>query len=188
MQRVLPAHSSHLLQTFDIYVASPLKTAFKQELEKSIVLLTPIQNTERKQIIRRVVVESFINALRREATPGNIESGFRWMGFIPFNPEVPLVSAYAVDPVDPGLFRPTPTGTEVNEMILTSPEGLEFLYRQDNKKEVMEDNHQIEWRQFWETLESPPVVLGKQFSEPPPLSVRGDRNVTVQIHIPKIPL
>jgi hypothetical protein len=32
----LPAHSSHLLQMFDVSVASPLKTAFKQAREKPI--------------------------------------------------------------------------------------------------------------------------------------------------------
>jgi hypothetical protein len=47
---VLPAHSSHLLQMSDVSVASPLKTEFKQELEKwLIVLLTPSQHTERKR-------------------------------------------------------------------------------------------------------------------------------------------
>jgi hypothetical protein len=103
-----------------------------------------------------VLVENFINALRRAATPGNIESGFRSTGFLPFNPQVPLDSA---DAVDPGLFRPRPTGTKVNEMILALPDGLEFLCRQENKTEIVEDDYQIEWRQLWETLKSLPVVL-----------------------------
>jgi hypothetical protein len=50
----------------------------------------------------------------------------------------------------------------------------------------MEDDYQIESRQLWETLKSLPVALGKRLSEPPPLFMRGDRNVIVQIDIPKM--
>jgi hypothetical protein len=84
----LAAYSSHLLQVFDVSVASPLKTAFKQELEKRIdhVTHTDPEHQAKAQIRRRVLVESFINALRCGPTPGNIESGFRSTGFIPFNP------------------------------------------------------------------------------------------------------
>jgi hypothetical protein len=145
---VRPAHSGHLLEMFDVSVASPFKTAFKQELEKPIDRATHAdpEHREKAQIIRRVLVESFMNALRRGAMPDNIESGFRSTGFISFNQQVPLDPAYAVDPVDPELFCPRPTGTEVNEMILISPEGLEFLCQQENRRQVIEDDYQIEWR------------------------------------------
>jgi hypothetical protein len=143
---VLPGHSIHLLQMFDVFVTFPLKTTFKQELEKWIDHVTHADPDHRKkaQIIRRVLVESFINALRCGATPDNVEFGFRSTGFISFNPQASLDSAYTVDHVDPELFRPRPTETEVNEMIMTSPEGLKFLCRQENRRKVMEDDYQIE--------------------------------------------
>jgi hypothetical protein len=103
---VLPAYSSHLLQIFDVSVAFPLNTAFEQELEKRIdhVVYADPEHREKAQIIRRVLMENFIDALRRGATPGSIESGFRSTGFIPFNPQVPSDSACAVDPFEPGYF------------------------------------------------------------------------------------
>jgi hypothetical protein len=65
--------------------------------------------------------------LRRGATPGKIESGFQATEFIPSNPQVPLDLVYAVDP---WIFHTQVTGTKVNEMLLTSPEGLKFMCRQ----------------------------------------------------------
>jgi hypothetical protein len=85
---VLPAHSSHLVQMLDAFVASPVKTAFKQELDKRVDRVAHADPEQRKKAysIRRVLVESFINALRRGATPGNIESGFRATRYLSYNP------------------------------------------------------------------------------------------------------
>jgi hypothetical protein len=92
---ILPAHSSHLLQMSDVFVAPLVKTVFKQQLDKRVdrIVYADPEQREKAQIIRRVLVEGFINVLRRTATPGIIESGFRATGFILFNPQVPLDSA-----------------------------------------------------------------------------------------------
>jgi hypothetical protein len=37
---VLAAHSSHLLQVFDVFVAYPVRTSFKQELAKPVGRIT----------------------------------------------------------------------------------------------------------------------------------------------------
>jgi hypothetical protein len=50
-------------------------------------------------------VESFIDALHRGATRGNILSGFRKSGIFPFDPMIPLSSQFAVDPPEPGIYR-----------------------------------------------------------------------------------
>jgi hypothetical protein len=139
-------------------------------------------------IIRRVLVESFVDALRRGATPGNIEAGFRATGTIPLNPQVPLDSAYAVDPVNPMIFQAHPTGTEVNDIILTSAEGLDFLCRHQKGREILDDDYQIEWRQLWERLKTSPVAMGRAISEPPPLFVRGDDGLIGQINLSHFPL
>jgi hypothetical protein len=174
---------------FDVAIASPLKIAFKQELNKRLdrIASADPEPREKAQIIRRVFVECFINALKREATPGNIQSGFQVTGFAPFNPQIPLESAHAVDPVNPGLFRTHATGTEVNEMILTSSEGLEFLCRHEKRRQMMDDDYRIQWRQEWERLKANSVLMGRALSEPPPLFLRGDDGAIRQIDVPSVP-
>jgi hypothetical protein len=50
---VLPAHLGHLLQMFNVSFASPLKTTFKQELEKRIdrIAHADLEHPEKAQII-----------------------------------------------------------------------------------------------------------------------------------------
>lgn len=187
---VLPAHSSHLLQMFDVAVASPLKTAFKQELDKRVSRIAHADPEQREKagIIRRVLVESFINAVRRGGTPGNIGAGFRATGIVPFNPQVPLDSAYAVDHDDSMIFHAHRTGTEVNEMLLTSPEGLSFLCQHQNRREIVDDDYRIEWARLWQHLKGLPLLMGRALSEPPPLFVRGDDHLIRQIDLSRLPL
>jgi sulfur relay (sulfurtransferase) complex TusBCD TusD component (DsrE family) len=72
---VLLALSSHLLQMSDVSVAFPIKTALKQEIHERIdhIAHSNPEEREKAQTIRRVLVESCINALRRRAMSGDIE-------------------------------------------------------------------------------------------------------------------
>jgi hypothetical protein len=91
----LPAHSSYFLQMFDVAVATPLKTAFKQELDRSIPDFARRGggNRNNAQRLRSVLVKGFLNGFWKGATPGNIvAAGFEATGVFPFNPEVPLSS------------------------------------------------------------------------------------------------
>jgi hypothetical protein len=175
---------------FDVAVASPLKTAFKQELGKRVNRIARADPGPREKagIIRRGLVESFLDALGRGATPGNIKSGFVATGVVSFNPAVPLNSAYAVDPVDPALFRAHATGTEVNEMVLTSSEGLNLLCQHQNRREIVDGDYIIEWRRLWNRLRTLPVAMGRALSSPPPLFVRGDDGLIRQIDLADLPL
>jgi hypothetical protein len=130
---------------FDVSVASPVKTIFKRELDTQINRIAHADPEEQKktQMMRRVRVESFLNALRRGATRGKIGSGFRATGLIPFNPQILIDSACAICP---GIFQTQGTGTETKEMILTSPEGLGFLWRHKHGREISVDNHRMEPR------------------------------------------
>jgi hypothetical protein len=165
---VLLAHSGHLLQPFDVSAASSVKTVFKQEPDKRVDRIAhgDPEQPEKAQSIRPVLVESFINALRRGTTQSNIESGFRGTGFIPFNPQVPLDSAYTIDPVDLGLFNTRVTGTERNEMVLTSPESLELLCRYEHGRNISEDDYRMELRQIWDRLRKLPVMMRRALSDP----------------------
>jgi hypothetical protein len=93
--------------------AIPLKTAFKQKLDRGIPAFArkASRNRDNAQTLRRVLAESFLNGLRKGATAGKIVAGFEPKGVVPFNPEVPLSFQFAVDPVDSAIC--TPSGPEL---------------------------------------------------------------------------
>jgi hypothetical protein len=144
---VLPAHSSHLLQMFDVVVATPLKTAFKQEFDLRIPAFArkAEENRVNAQRLRMVLVKSFLNGLRKGATPGNIVARFEAMGVVPFNPEVQLSSQFAVDPADPAILHVVRTGAEVNEMVLIFQEGLDFVCRYEFGKAMQDADHDVSY-------------------------------------------
>jgi hypothetical protein len=123
----LPADTSHLLQMYDVGVAPALKVAFKNELEKRIGRLTDAPPGEKRQQMRIALAESFLDALRRGATGGNIQSGFRMSGVAPYDPLRPLDSQFAVEPPAAAIYETVDTGAEINELVLTWPQGLERL-------------------------------------------------------------
>jgi hypothetical protein len=115
---ILPSHTSHLVQPFDVAVASPLKTEFKKEIDKCIheKLETDPEKREKSMKLREKLVRSFIDALRRSATPSNIKAGFSATGICPCDPNVPLSSQFVAILPDPSVFMTSPTGTEVGNM------------------------------------------------------------------------
>jgi hypothetical protein len=160
---VLPAHSSHLLQILNVSVVSSVKAAVKQEFDKRInrIAQADPEQREKAQIIRRVLVESFSDALRREARPGSIKPGLRATGFIPFNQPVPLDSAYAFDSINPGLFHVRVTGTKINEIVWISPEGLKFLCGHEHGTNISkDDDYRMELRQNIGPFAKPPSYGG----------------------------
>ena len=91
---LIPPHTSHLLQPFDVVVASPLKNYFKEELV-SQKFNNYIQNgidiiKQTRRELRDSLIHSFINSLRKSCTIENIQSGFRQAGIVPINAEEPL--------------------------------------------------------------------------------------------------
>jgi hypothetical protein len=130
---VLSEHSSHLLQMFDMVVAAPLKSAFTLKLDRTISWFTDANPGERDktQILCRILIRSFTNALHRGATSANIISGLRVTGIMPSNPEIPLESQFAIDPIDPASFTIHRTGAEINETVFMFSSGLDFLSRHE---------------------------------------------------------
>jgi hypothetical protein len=100
---VLPPHTSHLLQMYDVGVAPALKVAFKNELEKRVQKLAGAPPGEKLQQMRIALVESFLDALRRGATNGNIKSGFRMSGVAPLDPMKAIDSQFTIEAPMPGI-------------------------------------------------------------------------------------
>jgi hypothetical protein len=180
---VLPAHCTHLLQMFDVAVAAALKVAFKRELDRRVHLLASAAPGDKAQVMRRILVESFINALPAGATPANIEAGFRQSGVHPFDPSIPLNSDFAVPPVDPRIFQTRSTGAEINEIVLTWRAGLKKLCQIEYGRKVVAEDFQVDYSQVWERLSTLPVVKGRPLTKPPPLFVRRSPTMIEQMDI-----
>jgi hypothetical protein len=186
---VFPAHTTHLLQMYDVGVAPALKVAFKDELDKRVKDIQEAPRGEKIQAMRIALVDSFINAVHRGATPSNIKSGFRSSGVSPLNPDKPLSSQFAVEPPPEGLYQRVDTGAEINDMVLTDPAGLEKLSQIQYKRSFDPAMGEVNYRQIWEQLLRKTVTEGRPITAPPPFYIRdpGDPSLIREIHIPSLP-
>jgi hypothetical protein len=86
---ILPGHATYILQPFDVGIAFPLKSEFKQQLMKEINALrmemTEGQRT-RSDALRCRIVAAFMNAFRKVTTRDNLYSAFETTVFVPFCP------------------------------------------------------------------------------------------------------
>jgi hypothetical protein len=94
----MPPHSSHLLQPLDVSCFSPLKQAYRKQVEKKMGLgINHIDKDEFLTIYSSVHTE----ALNEK----NIQSGFRATGLVPYDPEQ-VLSRLNIQ-----MKTPTPPGT-----------------------------------------------------------------------------
>jgi hypothetical protein len=94
---ILP-HSSHLLQPLDVSCFSPLKQAYRKEIEKKMGLGINYINKDRFLTIYSSIRTKALNEK-------NIQSGFRATGLAPYNPEQVLSR------LNTQMKTPTPPGT-----------------------------------------------------------------------------
>ena len=149
---VFPGHTSHLLQAFDVAVASPLKSAYKKWL---LLYNLNLDNLSSKGIskmktreIRIMMIKCLLNALSESATLGNIQSGFQASGIFPLNPEVPLSSRYAMDDSlrnqFPELYEKIKNGNLINGHHLNGNlENLSYLYNLEFHSMPLNDNFKM---------------------------------------------
>jgi hypothetical protein len=124
----LPSHTSHKLQPCDVSVFSPLKTAYREQVE----------HLERRGA-NTVNKEHFVLLYRRARevalTARNIRSGWSKAGLFPFNPSRVLDGMSA--PIEGPFAQPAPPGLPgaqepLSSQSLTTPtttEGVHSLYR-----------------------------------------------------------
>ena len=136
---ILPGHTSHLLQPFDVSIASPLKSKFQENIsnyDRRHKDGNGIGRNKSLNDIRIMMIECFINALSESANMTNIKSGFRASGIFPLNPEVPLASKYSMDSSlrdkFPSIYQKIKNGNMVNNHHLNGNlENLLFIFRAD---------------------------------------------------------
>lgn len=99
---ILPGHTSHILQPFDVGIGSPLKAAFmKHFLNCKLhgdedITISNMANMKLNDI-REMMLDCFLKALDEVTTRENIWSSFKKTGISPLNPEKPLSSDYIFD-------------------------------------------------------------------------------------------
>lgn len=141
---LLPPHSSHVMQPFDVSVASPLKTEFTKRMIKRCTTLN-LENMSIEQILKLTASETrdsmvicFLEALRKVTTSSNIKEGFCKSGLIPCDPSLPIISQYIL----PSAIA-TKRKNNLSNKLLNSEESLVELFYLENEREAQEADFQI---------------------------------------------
>jgi hypothetical protein len=142
---VLPAHCTHILQAFDVGLASPLKTRLIEFCEQTNFILNENNVLELSESLlslrwlgekRRLLFQAFLWAWDEIASMKNITSAFITVGMVPLNPQSPLANPATrqsksddslPDPpfVYHGLWRsvhPEKVGTPMRKVLLWIPD------------------------------------------------------------------
>jgi hypothetical protein len=95
---------------------------------------------------------------------------------MPFNPEGPLESQFAVHPINPALFTIHSTGPEINEMIHAFPSALHSLWRHELRGSMEDADHNLNYKQIWEDLKRNSATEAKSLINRPSMFLRVDTN------------
>ena len=129
----LPSHTSHRLQPCDVSVFSPLKTAYREEVEH-------LERRGANTVNKEHFVLLYRQAREVALTARNIRSGWSKAGLFPFNPSRVLDGMSA--PIEGPFAQPAPLGLQgvqepLSSQSLTTPtttEGVHNLYRMLEEK------------------------------------------------------
>jgi hypothetical protein len=124
----LPSHTSHKLQPCDVSVFGPLKTAYREQVER-------LERRGANAVNKEHFVLLYRRARDAALTARNIRSGWSKAGLFPFNPSRVLDGMSA--PIEGPAAHPPPLGAPhvqelSNSQTLTTPtttEGVHHLYR-----------------------------------------------------------
>ena len=91
---VLPSHTTHILQLFDIMLASPLKNELSTLLQKRMRNEEIFRRANHAADVRFLCVSSLCEAWNHVCTLSNCLEGGRKAGLLPLSPAEPLKSKY----------------------------------------------------------------------------------------------
>ena len=117
---VLPAHTSHLLQPFDVVLAAPLKASFRHFVCEEKAKVRGIEMSKAAKT-RLVLVRAFIRSWRTVATPSNCARSFESVGIFPLSPFIVLNSPFVTD------SNTVEADRQLNMKVLTDPTVLATL-------------------------------------------------------------
>ena len=193
---IFPGHTSHILQAFDVSIASPLKTAYKEffllydlDMDKIIEVLRPKKKLKE---IRIMMIKCLNYALSKSANLSNIHSGFKASGIYPLDMNVPLQSRYAMDNSMrerfPDLYEKIKNGNLVNNHHLNgSFENLVYVFRAEFSRMPMENDLKVSFDEIKEEirkLHMSSVDTGKILTQVPDL-IYEEKGVITRINLDK---
>ena len=167
-----PGHTSHLLQMFDVCLASPLKTEFKNQMiqgEFPDFDVTDRQATfseYRKKTLRELrslMIESFITAYEKTFTTKNCRKSFSAAGVSPYCPTTVLESPYAMPPRHPSII-PKRSG-KASSCWLTSEEALAAMFRDEHGRDIQEEDLRVSLAQIDRDLRRSRIEAGLPLTE-----------------------
>lgn len=136
---ILPAHSTHILQPFDVSIASPLKTEFNKQMQKINFDIEKHSRNYNQKIsmkdLRKHVIDSFSTALKIVSTIDNLKSGFSSTGIFPIDPSIPLSSKYLLPSAIPSK-RINP----ISGKFLNSDHNLKKLFELEFGRTIKDDD------------------------------------------------
>ena len=122
---ILPSHTTHILQPFDICISSPLKTCFKKMLVRWKNLIFDECNSESDRL-RKITIISIIEAFSKTVTPFSSMQSFRKAGFYPLSFNA-LNSPYVINGENPS-FQNRNSSYTLSQKIFHGHEELIELY------------------------------------------------------------
>ena len=89
---ILPAHTTHITQMFDVCLAAPLKSVFAVNLQKLLKDCPPLPSSALIAKMRYCVVQALLSAWNSVCTPMACAKAARKTGWYPFSKEASAIS------------------------------------------------------------------------------------------------
>ena len=118
---ILPAHTSHVTQPFDVGLASPMKTKIRQLYDKPNHFVSSVieNTTSMAGKIRVKIIGAIVNAWWTVATPGNCASAFSKAGIYPYKLETVLDNKFVRESQNDDQDAPE-RGLRINSSVITT--------------------------------------------------------------------
>lgn len=183
---VFPGHCSHLLQPFDVSVASPLKVEFKKALLNYDFVFDEngfIKRRTKKtnQELRQMILSCLIEAVEKSCTTHNISAGFSLAGLAPLDPEAPLKSEFAMDNKDNQSIYKIKENIVNNQYLNKEKEAISKLFQSEKGREPIDnelDASITDLRILVGSLHKSSVSDGKLLSTIPDFLIENDDGIT----------
>ena len=173
---VLPPHTSHCLQPFDVAVASPLKTAFKKHINSSMKrareMVPGKQDSPEKltsEQLRYTLLSSFLTSLSQAATLNNCRAAFSATGIYPFNPGEPLSSHFAMSPLPAEVVNLRAKSNAGKAALLSSPAEMNIQCNKERNRNCTDDDLTPNVKDIIRRIRNNPINSGKIISRVPPI-------------------
>ena len=181
---ILPGHTSHVLQAFDIGVASPLKSAFASFLEDYHLQIQDeitISNCSKLKIteVRKMMIECFTKALNKAASIENMRKSFEKAGMVPLNPDKPLSNDFTFD--NANIYDDIKDSFLNSKCLNLNEESLKELFRNEYKREGTSEDLNLninKIKDMAQQIHSAPVEKGKLLTSIPEIYI--DHGVNIE--------